>query len=44
MRRFVHAMFHRPQPAAWLDRLTGDALQLPEPASRALLAYPRPRR
>ena len=43
MRRFVHAMFHQPQPAAWLDRLTGDALHLPEPASRALLAYPLPR-
>jgi len=43
MRNFVHGMFFRPQSPAYLDRLTEAALRVPEPASRALLAYPVPR-
>ena len=43
MARFVRAMFHVPQPAAYLDRLTEASLRTPEPACRALLAYPVPR-
>jgi microsomal epoxide hydrolase len=43
MRRFVHGMFRRPPGAAYLDRLTQATLHTPEPASRALLAYPVPR-
>ena len=43
MRRFVQGMFHRPQSAAYLDRLTEATLHTPEFASRALLAYPVPR-
>jgi len=43
MRNFVHGMFRRPQSPAYLDRLTEATLRLPEPASRALLAYPVPR-
>jgi len=43
MARFVRAMFHAPQPAAYLDRLTEASLRTPEPACRALLAYPVPR-
>jgi non-heme chloroperoxidase len=43
MRRFVQGMFHRPQGAAYLDRLTEATLHTPEFASRALLAYPVPR-
>jgi len=43
MRNFVRGMFHRPQSPAYLDRLTEAALRTPEPAARALLAYPVPR-
>ena len=43
MHRFVQGMFHRPQSAAYLDRLTEATLRTPEPASRALLSYPEPR-
>lgn len=43
MRRFVNAMFHRPQPESYLERLTQATLHTPEAASRALLAYPVPR-
>ncbi|MSP04765.1 MAG: alpha/beta hydrolase [Acetobacteraceae bacterium] len=43
MRAFVHGMFRRPQSPAYLDRLTRATLRVPEPASRALLAYSVPR-
>jgi non-heme chloroperoxidase len=43
MRRFVDGMFDRPQPAAWLARLTATALRTPPAAARALLSYPVPR-
>ena len=43
MHAFVDNMFHRPQPAAYLARLTQAALRTPEAASRLLLAYPVPR-
>jgi non-heme chloroperoxidase len=43
MRNFVSAMFHRPQPPGYLDRLTQATLRTPEFASRLLLAYPVPR-
>ncbi len=43
MRRFVQGMFHRPQNAAYLDRLTEATLHTPEAACRALLSYPVPR-
>lgn len=43
IKAFVHAMFHRSQPPAYLDRLTESALRTPEQASRLLLAYPVPR-
>lgn len=43
MRAFVHGMFRRPQTASYLDRLTQATLRVPEPATRALLAYPVPR-
>ena len=43
MRRFVEGMFHRPQNAAYLDRLTEATLHTPEVACRALLSYPVPR-
>ena len=43
VRAFVRSMFHRPRPAAYLDRLTDAALRTPEQASRLLLAYPVPR-
>jgi non-heme chloroperoxidase len=43
MARFVRGMFRVPQPAAYLDRLTEASLRTPEPACRALLAYPVPR-
>jgi len=43
MHRFVTAMFlHRPSET-YLDRLTEATLHTPEPACRALLAYPVPR-
>ncbi len=41
--RFVRGMFHTRQPAAWLNRLTRACLRTPEPAARALRAYPVPR-
>jgi len=43
MRNFVHAMFYRPQPRAYIDRLTEACLRTPLPAAKALLAYPVPR-
>jgi microsomal epoxide hydrolase len=43
MQAFVRAMFHRPQPPAYLDRLTEAALRTPESASKLLRAYPEPR-
>jgi microsomal epoxide hydrolase len=43
MRDFVRAMFARPQPATYLDRLTEACLRTPAPAARALLSYPVPR-
>jgi non-heme chloroperoxidase len=43
MRRFVQGMFHRPQNAEYLDRLTEATLHTPEAACRALLSYPVPR-
>jgi len=43
MRNFVHAMFYRPQPPAYLDRLTEACLRTPPSAANALLAYPVPR-
>jgi len=43
MRAFVKGMFRRPQPPAYLDRLTQATLRVPEPITRALLAYPVPR-
>ena len=43
MRGFVRSMFHRPQEAEYLDRLTEFALRTPSWAASALLAYPVPR-
>lgn len=43
MRNFVRGMFRHPQPPGYLERLTQATLKVPEPASRALLAYPVPR-
>jgi non-heme chloroperoxidase len=43
MAAFVRAMFHRPQPPEYLDRLTATCLITPEPAARALLDYRVPR-
>jgi microsomal epoxide hydrolase len=43
VKAFVRAMFHRPRPPEYLDRLTESALRTPERASRLLLAYPVPR-
>jgi microsomal epoxide hydrolase len=43
MRQFVKAMFQRPQPDFFLNKLTETCLRTPEYASRALLAYPVPR-
>jgi non-heme chloroperoxidase len=43
MKAFVRAMFRRPQPPAYLDRLTEATLRTPLAASRLLLAYPVPR-
>jgi microsomal epoxide hydrolase len=43
MQAFVRAMFHRPQPPAYLARLTEASLRTPEYASRSLRAYPEPR-
>ena len=43
MKAFVRAMFHRPQPPLYLERLTEATLRTPLAASRLLLAYPMPR-
>ncbi len=43
MRRFVRSMFHRPQEASYLDRLTEYALRTPAYAAAALLDYREPR-
>ncbi len=43
MQRFVRGMFRRPQPESYLARLISVSLRTPEPACRALLAYPEPR-
>ena len=43
MRRFVDGMFRRPQPAAFLERLTEATLHTPLAACRELLSYPVPR-
>ena len=43
MRRFVEGMFRRPQPAAYLERLTQATLHTPQAACRELLSYPVPR-
>lgn len=43
MRAFVAAMFHTPQPRAYLDRLTNVALRVPPEDAAALLRYPVPR-
>jgi microsomal epoxide hydrolase len=43
MRGFVRAMFRRPQPMAYLERLTEVCLRTPEYAAAALLSYPVPR-
>jgi len=43
MHRFVQGMFRHRQSESYLDRLTEATLRTPEPASRALLAYPVPR-
>ncbi len=43
MHRFVLGMFHHPPSESYVDRLTEATLHTPEPASRALLAYPLPR-
>ncbi len=43
IKQFVRAMFRRPQPPGYLDRLAQAALHTPETASRLLLAYPVPR-
>ncbi len=43
MRRFVAGMFRTHRDPAYLDRLTQATLRTPEPAARALLAYPVPR-
>ena len=43
MRQFVQAMFERPMPPTYLERLTETCLRTPAYASRALLSYPMPR-
>lgn len=43
MRRFVAGMFRRPEPAAYINRLTAATLHTPEAAARQLLSYPVPR-
>ena len=43
MRRFVQSMFHTRRDPDYLERLTQATLRTPEPAARALLAYPVPR-
>jgi non-heme chloroperoxidase len=43
MAAFVRGMFRKPQPSAYLNRLTATCLITPEPAARALLDYRVPR-
>jgi microsomal epoxide hydrolase len=43
MKAFVRAMFRRPQPPSYLERLTEATLHTPVDASRRLLSYPEPR-
>jgi non-heme chloroperoxidase len=43
MKAFVRAMFRRPQPPVYLDRLAEATLRTPPDASRLLLSYPMPR-
>jgi microsomal epoxide hydrolase len=43
MHRFVLSMFRHPPSDSYVDRLTQATLRTPEPASRALRAYPVPR-
>lgn len=43
MRQFVQAMFERPPPPDYVERLTETCLRTPAYASRALLSYPMPR-
>jgi microsomal epoxide hydrolase len=43
MAAFVRGMFRKPQPEAYLDRLTATCLITPERAARALLDYRVPR-
>lgn len=43
MRAFVGGMFRQPQSRAYLERLSKATLRVPEPITRALLAYPVPR-
>jgi len=43
MRNFVRSMFHRPQPPAYVERLTEVCLRTPAYAAEALLSYPVPR-
>jgi non-heme chloroperoxidase len=43
MKEFVRAMFCRPQPPVYLDRLAEATLRTPPAASRLLLSYPMPR-
>ena len=40
---FVRGIFHTPQPAPFLRRLTAACLRVPAPAARALRAYAEPR-
>lgn len=42
-RAFVRAMYARPQPAAYIERIVGASLRTPFEASLQLLAYPHPR-
>lgn len=43
MADFVRSMFRKPQPQPYLAALTEATLRTPEPAAKALLAYPAPR-
>ncbi|HWE46906.1 MAG TPA: alpha/beta hydrolase [Caulobacteraceae bacterium] len=43
MHAFVEGLFHTPQSADYIDRLTAASLHTPEPAAKALKAYPMPR-
>ncbi|HEY3812811.1 MAG TPA: alpha/beta hydrolase [Caulobacteraceae bacterium] len=43
MHAFVSGLFATPQSADYIDRLTAATLHTPEPAAKALKAYPMPR-